>query len=381
MPNINQIIANPRTPNFLSDIVGGLKARQSLQAGDINLEQAKVAQQRQGRLGEITEQQKLQQLFSGKSKQVRDDFTFGIKKASALTQGRDPEEFATIIQASDQFDDDDKASILELGFQGVQSFNNALSGSLSSGQKEFRSLTANLSSEEAEKARRIKLGLDPRAVGSSVQTITGLGTAEDIAKTEATIGESKKFAEERGTSRAKLQFKPEIEKAVIAARLEAKNRGEVLNEFNQARAALPSLTSAVDQLRELSTVATSTFGGKVFDTAVKETGFGSTKGATARAKFIAIINNQVLPLLKPTFGAAFTVQEGESLKATMGDPDATPEAKMAQLDAFIAQKLRDIETKQAQLTPGQQPAQPGLSTEEQAELQQLRALKAQKNGR
>ena len=84
--------------------------------------------------------------------------------------------------------------------------------------------------------------------------------------------------------------------------------------------------------------------------AVKQSGFGATKGATARAKFIAIVNNQVLPLLKETFGAAFTFQEGESLKATMGDPDASAEEKMVQLDAFIAQKMRDIETKQRQLS-------------------------------
>jgi len=87
----------------------------------------------------------------------------------------------------------------------------------------------------------------------------------------------------------------------------------------------------------------------VFDFAVKQTGFGSTKGATSRVKFIAIVNNQVLPLLKETFGAAFTAQEGEALKATMGDPDASPEEKMAQLDAFIAQKTRDIETRERQL--------------------------------
>ena len=62
----------------------------------------------------------------------------------------------------------------------------------------------------------------------------------------------------------------------------------------------------------------------------------------------------MLPLLKETFGAAFTATEGESLKATMGDPDAAPEEKMAQLDAFIAQKLRDIETKERQLSQTQE---------------------------
>ena len=112
---------------------------------------------------------------------------------------------------------------------------------------------------------------------------------------------------------------------------------------------MPGLTDAVGQLKDLAVIATSTFGGKLFDGAVKQTGFGSTKGATARAKFIAIVNNQVLPLLKETFGAAFTATEGEALKATMGDPDASPEEKIAQLDAFIDQKSRSIETNERQL--------------------------------
>jgi hypothetical protein len=201
-------------------------------------------------------------------------------------------------------------------------------------------------------------------VGGTVESILapiGGGTAQPVGQVSlvSPLGQTaveKQAAEvtqagavEVEKEKAKLKFKPQIEKAVIDARKEAENRGEVFNELNQAKAALPSLTRAVDELRELSSVATSTFGGKIFDAAVKETGFGSTKGATARAKFIAIINNQVLPLLKPTFGGSFSVQEGESLKATMGDADSSPAEKMVQLDAFIEQKLRDIETKEAQL--------------------------------
>lgn len=188
-------------------------------------------------------------------------------------------------------------------------------------------------------------GGDQSPVGK-VSLVSGLGqTAAEKMQTTIDIAKEKEAAK----LEKQLQFKPQIEKAVVAARKEATERGDVLTDLNRMTAALPGLTKAVNQLRDLSTIATSTFGGKLFDTAVKETGFGSTKGATARAKFIAIVNNQVLPLLKPTFGAAFTVPEGDALRATMGDPDATPEQKMAQLDAFIAQKKRDVETKQLQL--------------------------------
>lgn len=195
----------------------------------------------------------------------------------------------------------------------------------------------------------------------------GLATFQqekDIAAEAAGKAESSKL-------KAQLKFKPTIEKAVTEARAAAANRGEAFTELSQAKASLPGLTTAVNDLKELALVATSTFGGRVFDTAVKESGFGATKGATARAKFIAIVNNQVLPLLKQTFGGSFSVQEGQELKASMGDPDASPQEKMAQLDAFIAQKVRTIEAKQAVLDQPQQaaqaPAQPAAQASQDQE--------------
>lgn len=209
-------------------------------------------------------------------------------------------------------------------------------------------------SDTAVKAAEIKLGLKPRAVGSAVQTITDKGTAGDIALTEEEIARGK----ETGKSKAQLKYKPQIESAVTLAKKEAAEKGEVLTDLARMQAAKPGLDQAVSELRELSSIASSTIGEKIFDAATKELGFGATKGSTARAKFRAIIDNQVLPLLKPTFGAAFTVSEGDALRATLGDPDSSPAEKMAQLEAFIAQKERDIATKQAQLNQGQSQAQP-----------------------
>jgi hypothetical protein len=194
-------------------------------------------------------------------------------------------------------------------------------------------------------------GVPHRLVPGTVNKYEPIKTTAQVAESEAEIVTAKETAK----LKSQLKMKPQIEAAVVTARKEAEERGEVLTDLNRMTAALPGLTTAVDQLRDLSSIATSTIGGKIFNAAVKETGFGSTKGATAKAKFIAIVNNQVLPLLKPTFGSAFTETEGDALRATMGDADATPEEKMAQLDAFIDQKKRDVETKQAQLA---QPAEP-----------------------
>lgn len=244
---------------------------------------------------------------------------------------------------------------------------------LTAGQQERAALLKDLESDDpnVRKSAEIALRITAPAAGSAAQTIAAEGTAEEIAKSQAIIEKEKEGAK----LEARLKFKPQIASAVKLAEEEAGERGDILTDLSRARAALPGLEIAVEQLRELSNIATSTFGGRVFDVALKETGFGSTKGATARAKFIAVVNNQVLPLLKPTFGGSFTVQEGEALKATMGDPDASPADKMAQLDAFIDQKFRDIESKEAQLSAAQPKSQQQdlsqLSIEElQAQLQQ-----------
>lgn len=215
----------------------------------------------------------------------------------------------------------------------------AVGADLTSGQREFQSLTEGLSVDDIGSARRIKLGLDPRATGSASQTIAATGTSQQVAESEAIIAGEKEAAK----LESQLKFKPKIVSSVKKAEALAKAEGETFTDLKRARAALPGLKETIGKLRDLAPIASSTLAAKIFDGAVKQTGFGATKGATARAKFIAIINNQVLPLLKPTFGAAFTVQEGESLKHTLGDPDSTPEEKMAQLDAFIEQKIRDIE--------------------------------------
>jgi hypothetical protein len=254
---------------------------------------------------------------------------------SLQSQGRDPKDTLQLLDMDEAQQNQAITGVQLLDLSTKERFavraerEKTVRGPLSSaGQREFEALIEDFSPEDKKTARRVKAGLKGRATGSALQTIAEEGTALKVSKVKSLI-----------------------EGAVVEARIIAKDKGETFTNLVQARAALPGLNTVVDKLRELAPIATSTLGGKIFNAAVKESGFGGTKGATARAKFIAIINSQVLPLLKPTFGAAFTVQEGEALKATMGDPDASPEEKMAQLDSFIEQKMRDIETKESALNP------------------------------
>jgi hypothetical protein len=225
--------------------------------------------------------------------------------------------------------------------------------SLTSGEREFASLVKGMSPEDQIKARRIKAGLDPRSVGSSSQTIAGGDTSQLVADSQSIIESGRARGRATGSAEGEAESagliastKSFIETAVADAKREAKDRGETVSDLRLAKAALPGLTAVVTQLKELAPIATSTIGGNVFDFASKEIGFGSTEGADAKAKFIAIISNQVLPLLKQTFGGAFSIEEGNSLKATFGDPDASPDQKVEQLNAFIESKIREIEGKE-----------------------------------
>lgn len=173
--------------------------------------------------------------------------------------------------------------------------------------------------------------------------------ASRVAETQGQISQSKATGSETGKSNVQMMMKPKIEAAVAEAKKKAAAAGTAFTELQKAKATLPGLMEVADKLGTLADIATYTYGGRAFDEVVKQLGFGSTKGATARAKMISIVNNQVLPLLRQTFGAAFTVPEGESLKATLMDANATPEQKKATLKAFIEQKVRDIENKQREV--------------------------------
>jgi hypothetical protein len=107
---------------------------------------------------------------------------------------------------------------------------------------------------------------------------------------------------------------------------------------------MPQLTKMVNKLKGLAKTATYTRTGIVKNATLREFGFAVPEGAVDRADYIATVSNQVLPLLKQTFGAAFTASEGDALKATLGDPNLSPVEKFAQLDAFIDQKKQQTMT-------------------------------------
>jgi hypothetical protein len=154
-----------------------------------------------------------------------------------------------------------------------------------------------------------------------------------------------------GPEIVKDNFTPAYDAAAGGA--QAKTDAGVRAEFDSLNSKLPGLKQVVAELGDLADKATYTIGGKLWDDVVRESGNMPPEGAVARTKYMSMVDNQVLPLLKDVFGAAFTVQEGESLRATLGAPDKSPVEKKAVLEAFIEQKMRDLQGLESRLPGGQ----------------------------
>lgn len=134
--------------------------------------------------------------------------------------------------------------------------------------------------------------------------------------------------------------------------VEGKTDAENIALAESVQSKMPGLRTVIDQLTSLADTATYTQMGQAGDALKREFGLDPGQGAIDRASYIAIVDNQVLPLLKDTFGAAFTVAEGQSLRATLGDPNKSPREKKAILDAFIQQKERDVAAMQRKAPGG-----------------------------
>lgn len=200
--------------------------------------------------------------------------------------------------------------------------------------------------EEYQKAALVSLGLEPRAGISARERIA---QDPELSQRVADLEKQTQVAKEEGKLETQRQMLPEIRSSIKEAELAAEAEGEALSEYGRAQAAMPGLQEVVGKLKTLSDVATYTMGGRAFDTVVKELGFGATEGATARAKMESLVSNQILPLLRDTFGAQFTERESEQLRKTMLDIDAAPEQKKEILDSFIEQKMRDLEMKRGRV--------------------------------
>lgn len=134
------------------------------------------------------------------------------------------------------------------------------------------------------------------------------------------------------------------EEAKAKAAAAGKASGERSGELIELEARLPALYEVAYKLSDLGKKATYTTAGKTRDAVSRQLGFEPGEGAVARQSYISTVDNEVLPLLRSTFGAAFTVEEGNRLRATLGNEDLSPQEKDAALKAFIESKEREVKT-------------------------------------
>lgn len=163
---------------------------------------------------------------------------------------------------------------------------------------------------------------------------------------------SSEFAGKKGSEMGKIEGQLSGDLTVgdvEATKAEGKQKAVVGEEYRMMKSKLPSLEKTVGELKDLSKKATYTKAGQYRNEALRQLGLPVPEGGVARAELVAKVNNQVLPLLRETFGAAFTVAEGESLRAALVDVNASPDEREAILNAFIEQKKRSIEDKNRQL--------------------------------
>ena len=202
-------------------------------------------------------------------------------------------------------------------------------------------------SSEVRKMEGIIKTLKLRDLGGTVDTFNPLRPNERTPNIQKTL---------------KPGERPETKAAQAKANVIGKDEGEISVKLKAMESGLPRIEGAVRKLKELGKTATYTLAGRAYNVAKKELGLGSTQGSRDRGKYIAHVKNNVLPLLRVTFGAAFTVAEGDSLLATFGDPDMTPDEKNAVLDALIEDKIAEINALRVQTGQAAPSAPPAATT-------------------
>lgn len=160
----------------------------------------------------------------------------------------------------------------------------------------------------------------------------------------AQIAGEKAGASQNAKNVSDAAYKPSIAGASAFQKALGTDRGEKSVALNDAESFLPQLEETAQTLSQLGKTATYTKAGVASDTFTRETGGEVGPGAVARAEYMAQVDNQVLPILRQTFGAQFTENEGKALRATLGDPNKSPTEKDAILKGFIEQKKATIQS-------------------------------------
>lgn len=200
-------------------------------------------------------------------------------------------------------------------------------------QASFEALIKDLTPADRTKAIRVKAGLDPRAVGSALQTINAENILDEIAKAEQRIAGAK----ESGKLAAQLKLTPTIKGAVNLAAGQAKETIDANIKDRSSALALGVYETAVGSLANaLENTETGAFVG--FLPAITENQ-QIAQGAVAA----------MAPILKQIFRGAgegtFTDSDQKILLQMIPTRSTLPAARISQLssiDAIVRAKLAPV---------------------------------------
>ena len=111
---------------------------------------------------------------------------------------------------------------------------------------------------------------------------------------------------------------------------------------------LPAFEDMTKELIDLADKATYTQAGQARDWFLRQTGQPMSEGGIAREKYKQVVANELIPKLKQMFGGQLSDAERESLLATLGDVNLSPEEKKSAVSAFIESKRRQVKYNQPQ---------------------------------
>lgn len=122
---------------------------------------------------------------------------------------------------------------------------------------------------------------------------------------------------------------------------EGKKKAQYKQEYENQQALFDNAQQITNELRYLADEATYSPFGRFLDGIAHIFGSG-TPGSVAKEKYQQTINNELIPKLKQYLGGQFTEKEGEMLRQTLGDVNATPAEKKAAIDAFMFARERAL---------------------------------------
>lgn len=186
----------------------------------------------------------------------------------------------------------------------------------------------------AVQQRQAEIGINPTQRDDLLPKSGGISEIPGFGRAASGLAAQKKMAEGRGAEIGKRQ-------------------GENENLYRSMVSRMPQLENTVERLSKLGQAATYTSAGQVRDFALRELGMEVPDAATARAEYISMVDNEILPLLRDTFGAQFTQREGETLRATLGNPNVSPAEKDAVLRSFMRTKIETLGSARRELDYGQ----------------------------